>query len=453
MIATHLPKWMSTFIGETAAELQVPEDAVALLALGATSAAINGGATTMPTSTWAEPVVLYTLALLASGEGKSPIYNRLLEPVIKAFEDVTGLHQASDARYQTIRNRINRKHIKKVEAHALKQVTAGAMSLEEAIAEVAAAEREVALFNSTSVPLKILTDTTPAFLIDALQENNGRVVIATPEAEGLLNFRGGSKEAILKGYDGETLTKGRKSEGEVTIARPTITAMLAMQPTVLSKLGLDMVNRGVMPRFLISYPDSKLGQRESRPHLVSPEAEDEYLIEMTRIVRTYSEPHPKLVLWEKLAKREIGTWRDEIEPLLAPGQLLAPVSAWASKVRGGHFIRLATILAILNGRETVTVQDCHDAKGILRALMIDAKRAFGEMGASFTDDDLVHLMAIVNRLPETVTAFSKRDVMRKSNRFMGAPDRCATAIERAVEEGLIVPAGGRTGGNTWTVVE
>jgi hypothetical protein len=297
----------------------------------------------------------------------------------------------------------------------------------------------------------VLTDTTPAALVEAMQDNNGRVVIATPEAEGLLNFRGGSKEAILKGYDGETLARARKGDGEVTIKRPTITAMLAMQPTVLGILGVDMVNRGVMPRFLISYPDSKLGLRESRPRLVTPEAEESYQHEMTRIVKLYSDPTPKFVLWDAAAVREIGLWRDEIEPLLAPGAMLAPIAAWASKVRGGHFIRLAAILAIINGRETVNVQDCTDAKAILRSLMIDAKRAFGEMGASFAEDDLIHLMAIVNKLP--ATTFSKRDVMRRSNRLMSAPDRCTSALERAVAEGFIKPAGGKTGGQTWSVVE
>jgi hypothetical protein len=73
VITNHLPDWLSNYITETADELQVPQDAVALLSLGAVSAAINGGANTMPTSTWAEPVLLYTVALLASGEGKSPI--------------------------------------------------------------------------------------------------------------------------------------------------------------------------------------------------------------------------------------------------------------------------------------------------------------------------------------------------------------------------------------------
>jgi hypothetical protein len=37
--------------------------------------------------------------------------------------------------------------------------------------------------------------------------------------------------------------------------------------------------------------------------------------------------------------------------------------------------------------------------------------------------------------------FSKRDVMRKSNRFMGAPDRCADALTKAVEEGLLTVEG------------
>jgi hypothetical protein len=36
---------------------------------------------------------------------------------------------------------------------------------------------------------------------------------------------------------------------------------------------------------------------------------------------------------------------------------------------------------------------------------------------------------------------------------MSAPDRCTSALERAVAEGFIKPAGGKTGGQTWSVVE
>jgi len=438
MLTNHLPKWLADFVTETSDELQVPADAVALLSLGAVSAAINGGANTMPVPGWKEPATLYTLALLASGEGKSPVYSRLLDPVTKAFTDVTGVTQAADAKYQAIRNRVNRKYVKRVEAKAMNEVAKGNMTIEEAVAEVAAAERAMSLSASSAVPQVVLTDATPAALIDALQDNNGRVVIASPEAEGLLNFRGGSKEALLKGYDGETLTQARRGTGQVTITRPVLTMMLAMQPTVLNSLGADMVNRGVMPRFLISYPESLIGQRVSRPHLTSPEAQGEYEAEMLRIVKGYSDKDPKSITWSGDAVREIGKWRDEIEPLMAPDGMLGSIAAWASKVRGGHFIRLAAIMAIVNGRDTVTLNDTSAAKAILRALMIDAKRAFGEMGASFADDDLVHLVALAQKVGPD---FSKRDLMRKSNRFMAHPERCTAALDLAIENGLVLVKG------------
>ena len=438
MLTDHFPSWLADFVTETAAELQVPSDAVALLSLGAVSSAINGGANTMPVLGWKEPVTLYTLALLASGEGKSPVYNRLLDPVTVAFTEVTGVTQAADAKYQAIRNRVNRKYVKRVESKAMTEVAKGNMTIEEAVAEVAAAERAMSLSASNQVPQVVLTDATPAALLDALQDNNGRVVIASPEAEGLLNFRGGSKEALLKAFDGETLTQARRGTGQITIQRPVMTMMLAMQPTVLNSLGQDMVNRGVMPRFLISYPESLIGARESRPHLTSPEALGEYEAEILRIVQTYSDKDPKTITWNGDALREIGRWRDELEPLMAPDGMLAPIAAWASKVRGGHFIRLAAVMAIINGRDTVTIGDAATAKAILRSLMIDAKRAFGEMGASFADDDLVHLMSLAQRVGPT---FSKRDVMRKSNRFMAHPERCSAALDQAVENGLLTQAG------------
>ena len=442
----YLPDWLATFVDETADELQVPTNAVGLLSIGALAAAVNGGANTCPTPTWAEPVVLYTLALLASGEGKSPVFARLMDPVLEASVEVCDEH-AGDVLTQKARNRMIKKHLRAYETDQMRRVRAAEISLDEAIAAVAAEERLMknATRMTNNLPVRVLTDASPAAVLDAMEANDGRLVVASPEAEALLNFRGGSKEAVLKGFDGETLTQARRTTGEVTIERPVVNMVLAMQPTVLGSLGADMVNRGLMPRFLISYPETMVGRRVSRPSLVKPETAEAYEEGVRKVVERFSGNKIIDIVWEPGAVRSIGQWRDEIEPMLAADGELASVAAWASKVRGAHFVRLAALLAIMNGRTTVSVGDTEDARSILRLMIADARRAFGAMGASFTGDDLVHLMSIVQRLAEG-KPFSKRDIMRKSNRFMGAPDRCADALQRAVDEGLLV-----TDGRGWKV--
>jgi hypothetical protein len=441
-----LPEWLADFCDETADELQVPVNAVALLGIGAVAAAVNGGANTCPISTWAEPVVLYTLALLASGEGKSPVFSRLLDPVIDASAEVCDEH-AGDVLTQKARNRMVKKHLRSYETDQMRRVRAGEMSLDDAITAVALEERMMknAARADNKLPIRVLTDASPAAVLDAMEANDGRLVVASPEAEALLNFRGGSKEAVLKGFDGETLTQARRTTGEVTIERPVVNMMLAMQPTVLGSLGADMVNRGLMPRFLIAYPETMVGRRSSRPTLVRPETIEKYEDSIRRIVEKFVTNKVIDIVWEPQAVRSIGQWRDEIEPMLAANGDLASVTAWASKVRGAHFIRLAALIAIMNDRTTVSVSDTEDARAILRLLIADARRAFGTMGASFTNDDLVHLMSIVARVGDE--AFSKRDIMRKSNRFMGAPERCTDALQRAVDEGLLT-----TDGRGWKVV-
>ena len=434
-ITDHLPAWMADYAAETAAELQVSTDAVALLSLGALSAAINGGANVSPVGDWVEPVTLYVLALLGSGEGKSPVFNRLMEPVKKAYETATGVSTAADPKYQMIRNRVNAKIVKATEAKCMRAVLAGTMTAEEMVAEINLAEQSVSLSASSAVPLSILTDTSPAYLLDAFAANNGRVVLATPEAEGLLNFRGKSMEGLLKAYDGEELSQGRRTTGQVSIKRPVMTMMIAMQPSVLGQLGSNMVNRGVMPRFLMSYPESMMGARVARTRLATDETADEYYDHMVAVVEKYSSKEIRTIGFEQLARKEIGSWREEIEPLLAPNGPLGAIGAWGSKLRGGHFIRLAAILAIANGREMVTVADCLAAKAILRGVIVDAQRAFGEMGASFAQDDVVHLMGIVPKLGGAT--FTKRDVVRRSNRFTDFPERCDEALSKAVADGLL----------------
>lgn len=434
-LSTYLPNWLGDFIKETASELQVPENAVAVLGIGAAAAAVNGGADTVPTHTWREPIALYTMALLASGEGKSPVFTRLFDPILDASDIVTD-NQAGDVREQKARNRMHKKYLRKFETKQMNAADKGAITLDEAIAAVAAEEKRLRTQKIANVvPIRVLTDATPAAVLDAMEANDGRLVVASPEAEALLNFRGGSKEAVLKGFDGELLTQARRTTGEVTIERPVINMVLAMQPTVLAALGQDMVNRGLMPRFLMAYPETLVGKRESRPTLVSLEVTEAYENAISDVVSRFTKPgDPVEIRWDRAALKEIGSWRAEIEPMLAADGRLASIGAWGSKIRGAHFIRLAALLAILDGGSTVSVPQAKRAKAILRILMDDAVRAFGEMGASFTDDDLVHLM---NLAAQFQGQFSKRDVMRKSNRFMSAPDRCTDALNRAVGEGLL----------------
>ena len=288
------------------------------------------------------------MALLASGEGKSPAFARLLDPVTKAAEEVHGVIK-SDVRQQQARNRMHKKYLRSTETSLMKQVKDGDITLDDAIIRLAYEEQQLktSARSTTGPTLRILTDVTPAAVIDALEANDGRIIVASPEAEALLNFRGGSKEAVLKGFDGETLTQARRTTGEVTIERPVVNMMLAMQPAVLGSLGADMVNRGLMPRFLISYPETMAGRRASRPTLVKPETIEAYEEGIRSIVEKYATNKVTDIVWEPTAVKEIGTWRDEIEPMLAADGDLASVTAWASKVRGAHFVRLAALLAIM----------------------------------------------------------------------------------------------------------
>ena len=435
LITEFLPSWLGDFVKENANELQVPENAVALLGIGAAYAAVNGGADSYPTPTWHEPVVGYTLALLASGEGKSPVFSRLFDVVRDASDQMIG-NEALSPKAQAVKNRTIKRLLRKFETKQINLVDSGRLTLPELYTNIALEERRLtAASDSGLVPVRILTDTTPAALLEAMEANDGRIVVAAPEAEAILGFRGGSKNAILQGFDGETLTVTRKTTGEVTIERPIVNMAVAMQPSVLETLGTDMVGRGVMPRFLMAYPDTMVGSRHSRPTLVSMEATEAYDEKIVGIVERFGKSgEPVQMRWDRAATKEIGTWRDEIEPMLLPGGKLASIDAWASKVRGAHFIRLAALLAIMDDVPTVGIGHAKKAKGILRILMNDAQRAFGQMGASFAEDDLVHLMNIVGKLSGT---FAKRDIMRSSNRFMKAPERATEALARAIAEGFL----------------
>src|SRR5262249_25646281 len=76
-----LPDWLRTWAEAVALELQVPVDLLARLGLGLLAAGIARKVVVRPRAGFTEPVNLYMLIALLSGERKSQTFRRAIAPV------------------------------------------------------------------------------------------------------------------------------------------------------------------------------------------------------------------------------------------------------------------------------------------------------------------------------------------------------------------------------------
>ena len=139
----------------------------------------------------------------------------------------------------------------------------------DATADFFEAHRALASFEETASPRICYDDVTPEGLVQKMAGGNGRAFIASAEG-GIFQTIAGrysngvpNLDAILKAYDGEPLSVDRKGADPLVIMRPLLTMALMVQQHTWEqvKTNSDFMGRGLLYRFLIVEPSSKVGFR------------------------------------------------------------------------------------------------------------------------------------------------------------------------------------------------
>lgn len=129
------PDWLTQMVAATAADVQVPEDLPAMLALGVISAAATGSVEVEIRRDWTEPVHLYLAVAMAPGSAKSPVLHRMTAPVKKVAaelrEEVQPLIKAGMARkriFEEIAERAERAAAREATPEAVEQAVSARLA-------------------------------------------------------------------------------------------------------------------------------------------------------------------------------------------------------------------------------------------------------------------------------------------------------------------------------------
>lgn len=350
----YLPDTIRTYIEAIAESLQVPVDMVASLVLAALSLCVQGKFYVKVKADWIEPINLYMIVIGRPSERKSPVLKEIESPIFTYMSEENERRKPEIAEYELnkdiLKGRIE--NLKK----ELKSTRKKKVDKEEMKQEIRECQEEIDNLEEIRPLMLVMDDTTPEALVDVMKQNGEKMGILSAEGGlfGVMAGRYGTDvniDVFLKGYSGEYLNLSRVGRKGAELQHPYLTIGLAVQPQVISEV---MVNknfrgRGLLARFMYSFPNSRVGSRKYRTEPIKDVTRKVYenLCKDLLSIPDLADFAERIISLSKeadLLSEEYNQW---IEERLMDE--LEPIEDWAGKLHG-NTMRIAGILHIVKHR-------------------------------------------------------------------------------------------------------
>lgn len=354
-----LPAWLRDYVKGVAEFTQTPRDLAAMLGLAILAFASQRFAILEMRENYQEPLCLYILVAMESGERKSAVYRAMARPIFEYEAALVETWQPEIARLQSER-RILEKSLDKAIADA-----AGKDGCAMDRAAAANLAQDLAKLTVPADPVLVIQDSTPESMVQVLAEQGGNLAVLDAEG-GLLDTLMGARysesgpnlDPLLKAHAGDEIRNGRVGRARISIKVPMLTMGIAPQPDVLRGLvdKKGAKKRGLLGRFLYSLPTTMKGSRRQEARTVDPMVTARYSQWITALMKAGEPEKPGLFHERRVVKpsREaydqwvaFSAW---IEPQLGKDGALAGTDGWAEKL-AGQVARLASNMHLADGRD------------------------------------------------------------------------------------------------------
>ena len=356
---TPFPSWMRDHIVSLSANLQVPHDLPALLALCLASGALQKKAEVQIQPGWKEPLTLWGCAVLDSGTRKSPTFKAMAAPI---SEHETALREAiRDPHVKAL----DRKEVLEARLKRAKNIAAKAKEDDRMAAEndVEAAREELDAHHVPPLPQLHVDDITSEELLRLMAKNNGRLLAMSPEGDlfkymaGRYDTTGAVLNVYKKAWTGEEAARDNRVTREGTdVPNPALAVAICTQPVTLQQMAQKQTfkGEGLLARFLYVVPDSKVGRRltgAAVPPLDTTakaiyEKEMKRLLELEPMEQTEDGWTPHRLRLTDDARKCLWDWQGTVEAMLPPGETLDGLVDWGSKL-AGQTARIAGVLHVV----------------------------------------------------------------------------------------------------------
>lgn len=433
--AQLLPSWAGAMAATIAESTQTPPGLAVLTVLSVLAAVLQRRYEVAPHGDdYREPVSLWTMVVLGSGNRKSAVYRAATQPLVDWEKRQRDRMRPELARVAARRDVIG-KRIEMLKQQAGREDDA--KKRQQLQDEIAALREEMP--DEVFAPRVFTGDVTAERLQQLLVEQDERIAVLSDEGgifslmAGSYSGGGGSIDVYLQGHAGSAMRVDRAGR-LAHIDRPALSFGLALQPGILQDTGKARRFRdsGLMARFLYAVPRSTVGQRDVRQRVALDEGvRAEYDRQVQLLLEGVPRPigAPRVLAFDADA---LGVWLDlaeDIERGQGEGGRWQHMADWTSKLPGAA-ARVAALLALAEhgpAVESVPLRSVRRAVALARRLVPHAEAAFALMGAADAETDAQAVLAYLRRhQPEAIRRQELQKAMETRFRSL---DRLLPAIK------------------------
>ena len=359
-----LPQTLCAYVQAVADHTQTYADMAAVIGLGVLAVCLQGKYVVQAMPGYEEPLSLYVLPIAAPGERKSSVMTKMTRPLYDYEHDYNADRAAEIRRNKHERESLERQiniQQEKLKHTLSAQEEADLQRLQDALADM-----------EELTATRFFADDCSSEALTHLLASNGGVLSVISTEGGIFDIIAGrySKQinidVWLKGHCGDPILVDRLGRDAEYIPHPALSAILSVQPSVLEEIMSNTVmnGRGLIARFLFSYPPSKIGKREFCAPMIPLKVETDYHAMIYRLMSVEKTPTSIQLTLTNAAMRIMNDYFRQHEAyLVGDGQ---PISEWAGKYIG-TVLRIAGLLhAAEHNRSDTTIA----AETIERAICI-----------------------------------------------------------------------------------
>lgn len=345
-----LPGWAGEYATALARATETPPELAASMVLAVCATACARRMQIQVKPGYYEPLNLWLIAALTSGNRKSAVQKEAAAPLMDWAEDQARQIEPEIKRLSSERKTLEAraKHLRLKAARSKSEVQAEELARQAARIEADLPEVPV-------IPRLWTSDATPEQLGNLLASQEECIAWLSSEG-GVFDLLGGrysngipNLDLVLKAHSGDPERVDRGSRPPVYLRYPRLTMGLSPQPDVLrglaSKPGFR--GRGLLARFLYLLPVSQLGYRTLNTEPIPNQVRQGYASAVRAMLdwglRADYNPPCHLLQLSPSASEEWQQFAAAVESQMRPGGDLEQATDWAGKAPGAA-ARLAGVL-------------------------------------------------------------------------------------------------------------
>ena len=445
-----LPGWLRQWVEAEAVETQTPTDTAAMLALATLAVGSARRLRVMARHGWIEPTNLYICVVLPPGNRKSSVFRHAVGPLQK-YERSEAARVKSEISEAQTAIRLAEQQLRQAEQDVLRAPASEQGTAKRQLQQSSRRLHELQT-QLPVVPRLLSGDVTQEALAQLLVDQGECIAVMDSEGVGPIalmlgrySSEGARLDLFLRGHPGDSYHCDRLGREPLELQYPRITLAITCQPSVLHQLTSHREARGLglLARILFCVPQSTVGQRASRPPVMSHEVRAAYHRNIDTVLRIPPGKHhgTHLVSLSSAADQVLERYQTRIERLLGEGRDLGHMTDWASKLCGAS-VRIAALLHLAEHLERPWATEIAEltmrrAIRISEHLLQHARHVFDVMQTVPASPDAYRVLRWLHS--KRIAEFSKREAFNALRRSFPTVSTLVPALRLLEERGWIRP--------------